>query len=163
MPPISASSSAGAETAVGAEVAIGDQLAGGEWRRVVAVPGPVGSTVTADRRAGTPGARDATYRSGSGRRTAWSCSVARGCRRRCPARRPGPDARDVGGARLDHEVGRADRRRRKSGSSGCSGTKIDVAAALGDEVEAVVEELAEEREPGVERRGQARRQASRWE
>ena len=41
-----------------------------------------------------------------------------------------------------------------SGSSGCSGIEHG-AAALGHEVEAVIEELAEEREHQVERRRQA--------
>ena len=43
-----------------------------------------------------------------------------------------------------------------SGSSGLQRDEDRAVAALGDEVEAVVEELAEEREPGVERRRQAR-------
>ena len=61
----------------------------------------------------------------------------------------------IGGPRQHHEVGRA-ARLTKSGSSGLSGMKISAAAALGDEIEAVIEELAEEGHPLVEGQRQAK-------
>ena len=60
----------------------------------------------------------------------------------------------VGGARQHHEVGRAARDEERIVR--LQRDEDRAAAALGDQVEAVVEELAEERHPGVERRRQAR-------
>ena len=62
-------------------------------------------------------------------------------------------AGQVGGPRQDHEVVRA--ALHVEGVVGQQGDEHRAAAALADEVEAMIEELAEQRHPGVERRGEA--------
>ena len=141
----------------------------GRWRRC-------GRRRRARTRAGTPGARDARCRSGSGRRTTSSCSCARamssalsstpGVRGLSPTMPSGPGwlvarvrtmKRWSGGG---GSPGRPPCRPTPSaptisGSSGLQRDEHRAAVALGDEVEAVVEELAEQREPRVVRRGEA--------
>ena len=114
-------------------------------------------------RAGRPGARRATCRSGSGRPRACPCWSRPGCRRRLPRTPSGPgwflarvstmnawfagDLVAVAGVAVRAEGDAA-------GRPACSGTKT-VAAALDGLVDAVVEELAEEREQRVVRRREA--------
>ena len=135
-----------------ADVVAGD--AGRTRRAVVAVEHLAGRDAacraTIMYGAGTPGATDATCRSGSGRPTASSCSAAPGCRRPCPGCRParaGSVPRVIAmklrrAAGHEQRIVRAQRDEHR-------------AAALGHEVQPVIEELAEEHEHQVERRRQA--------
>ena len=112
MPPISVSSAV-PNLPSAPRFMIGDQLAG-RMRIAVGVP--------SRRRAGTPGARDAMSRSGSGRRRVrWYSALVDVIGR----------AQDAIGARAElvaacqhHEVGTVAARRTNRGSSACSGMKI---------------------------------------
>ena len=124
-----------------------EHLAGADRRR----PSPASRTI----RAGTPDATHARYRSGSGRRTRSWCSPA--AARRHHGRR----------ARQRHELQVRGFVRSSPVPATPSGPSViqrivglqrhvhGAVAALGDEIEAMVEELAEERHPGIEAGRQA--------
>ena len=130
----------GAELAVGAEIAIGEQLAGrdriagrvqavGAQEHLVRRVRRIGLVLIDERRGGVlvlvNVVRVAQHAVGTGL---------------------------VGGPRQDHEVGRAARNVERI--IRLERNEDRPAVALGDEIEAVIEELAEERHPGVERRGE---------
>ena len=139
-----------------------EQLAGGDR---------AGRRRSSRTRAGTPGARRARCRSGSGRPTASRCCWRSGCRRRTRPRRRRVVAEDAVRAGLVLGPGQHHERAGSAGTSSpvpglpsgpsvISGSSAlqrdeDGAAALDGLVDAVVEELAEEREQRVVRRREA--------
>jgi hypothetical protein len=143
----------GAEPAVGAEVAVLDQLAGrmrlavgagriGAQEHLVGGMRRVGLVLIDERRRRVLLLVDVV----GGAEDAVGTGPHRGARLHHEAER----RRQIVG-RAEHTVGSGDER-----IVGLERNEDRAVAALGDEVEAVIEELAEEREPGIERRREAR-------
>ena len=134
----------GAEPAIGAQITVGDQAAGGHW--VAGGVELIGTQEHLVRRVRRIGLVLVNKRRGRGH------GLVPGVVRR-PQDAVGARTVNLGGAGQHHEVGRTARDIQRI--IRLQRNKDRAVAALGQETQAVVEELTEEREPGVERRRQA--------